>query len=195
MAYEDAPGASEEAKKLREALAKEMFAECEAELKAMRKAASDAAARIASLENQVRGLQGERSKLSERVKILEATEEALMSEPGVGLDRKLERALSDLSKAGRAAANASVEAARVREEAARVGQEKDALAEKVARFSGELDDAHKRNALLRRRMEKAQQESAAEIGTLRGELEESRAQIRAILAGIAAAQESPEATE
>ncbi len=185
-------GVKSEAKQLRAALAKELFVQAEAELAIEKRAAGVAADRISTLEDQVQHLKAElrenehaRLSLVSRMEILEATEVALEKEKVTDLTRRLNRSVSDLSRAGRTAANSSALAAEAREQAEELGQDIVVLTEKVEKLGTERGELQKNIASLNGRAEKAAQVSAAKISTLQSDLSASRAQVAAILAGVA----------
>lgn len=191
--------ASMEARELRR-LAKEMLLDCEAELKIEKQTAAGAAERITTLEDQVKHLEGElregekaHSKLIAHVETLEATSAALEREKAVDLQRRLKRALSDLDEVSRVASSERAAAAEAREQSKELRRENAVLAQQVKGLTAERDDLQGRENRLHRRMERAQQESAARIAKLRDELSESRSQVRAILSGISLVQDTHEA--
>lgn len=190
--------AKAEAQEMRILLAKEMAGQCETELALEKQAVVQAANRVTVLEDQVRHLKGEllemertRSELLVHVEAIEATEAAVLRERVDDLEGRLRRALADLSQAGRSAANASAATAGAKEEAAEVHRENDVLTQRVERLQSERNGLQEALAALNSKMENAARDSATQISQLQAELSESKSQIQAILAGVAAARDSP----
>ncbi len=187
--------AESEAKRLRRDLAREMFADCESELRLEKQAVTKAEARITTLEGQIRRLEAElrenehaRLSLISKMEILEASELALEKERADRLNTKLERTISDLNRVGRSAANANAATAEAKEEAEEFGRENVVLIERVEKLEAERGELQKNIESINGRAEKAAQASAAKISTLQSELSASRAQVAAILQGIADTQ-------
>ncbi len=190
-------GTESEAGKLRKALAETMFSQCEADRAILEEAAMTAADKITALEDKIRLLESklldaERLRLSllSKMEAIEATEAALEREKVTDLTRRLERVTSDLSHAGRSAANADSAREEATEELEELRRDNVELAKQVERSQLKSDGLEEALAALQQKMKKAGEASAAKISTLQSELSASRGQVAAILAGVASIQDN-----
>ncbi len=196
--------ADTEAREMRRALAREMLLDCESELSSAKQAAAALEGRVQQLEaeaqekeeNQLELLSKIRNQkawiaASERVRQQTSDPDSEITEAKAkidGLSKKLARSLGELDKTGRIASNAAAETAEVREEAASWLQKHGEIAEELENLQLEKDGLLKNIASINGRAKKAAQASAAKISTLQSELSASRAQVAAILQGIADTQ-------